>query len=480
MGVFDVVVVGGGFSGTMLAVNLLRRSPGLSVAVIDKGAVPGRGLAYSTRYDCHLLNVPAGNMSAFPEEPDHFFHWARANFDPLVQVTSFLPRRTYGRYVGCLLEDAVGHGVGDNFRWIHGEVSSFAPGQNRTNVRLKDGTTLVAQFLVLAPGNFLPATLKIPGLSESSKRYVSSAWAANALHGIPKNGSVLLIGSGLTSVDVAVALKSEGFAGHIHILSRHGLLPQSHRQTGDWPQYWNDESPRKTRELLRLVREQIRAASAAECDWRPVIDSLRPVTHRIWHSLPLKERKRFLRHVRAYWEVHRHRVAPDIGDTISRLQSEGQATLHAGRLTNYREFDDHVKISLRDRKTGAQHQLHVDRVINCTGPQTDCRHMGDPLVTSILAQGMARPDPLFLGFDVDSKGALIDSHGTASSALYAIGPLRKGFLWETVAVPEIREQASQLAGHLASLLATQVEDSGCERLSLPLETPLPTPNPAKT
>jgi uncharacterized NAD(P)/FAD-binding protein YdhS len=471
----------------MLAVQLLRRAPALSVAVIDKGSIPGRGLAYSTQFDCHLLNVPAGNMSAFPQEPDHFLRWARANYDPSTQPTSFLPRRVYGRYVSFLLDDAVKRWGADRFRWIQGEASSLTRrGSHKDaahiNVRLKDGSTLEAQSVVLATGNFPPGNLKIPGLTEHSARYIPSAWSAYILRDIPrdtpKDGSVLLIGSGLTSVDVAIALKSEGFAGHIHILSRHGLIPQAHRQTGLWPQYWSDQSPRTTRGLVRLVREQIRAASAAGCDWRPVVDALRPVTQAIWQSLPLKERKRFLRHVRAYWEVHRHRIAPEIGNTISRLLLDGQATLYAGRLTDYRECSDHVEVVLRGRKSRTERSLRVDLVINCTGPDTDFRRMEDPLIKSLLAQGVARPDPLFLGLDVDTQGALIDSSGTPSDSLYAIGPARKGCLWETIAVPELREQAWQLAERLACRLkldlgtdiGTNVESSDYERLRLPLES----------
>jgi uncharacterized NAD(P)/FAD-binding protein YdhS len=135
-----------------------------------------------------------------------------------------------------------------------------------------------------------------------------------------------------------------------------------------------------------------------------VVDSLRPVTQNIWQSLPPDERRRFLRHVRSYWEVHRHRIAPEIGDTLAKLVHEGQATVYAGRVTNYREFPDHVEVELLDRKTRALRALRVDRVINCTGPETDCRRIEDPLIKNLLAQGLAKPDPLFLGLDVDLMG----------------------------------------------------------------------------
>ena len=448
---FDVVIVGGGFSGTLSAVQLLLRAPNLSVAVVDKGSIPGRGVAYRTKYSCHLLNVPAGSMSALPQEPDHFLRWAQANFGAPVQATSFLPRAFYGRYIGSILEEITGRKGAGNFQWVHGEVSSITQRQSRIEVQLTNGGTLDSQFVVLAAGNFPPANLKIPGLSADSQRYVRSPWSEAALREIPSTGSVLLIGSGLTSVDLAVSLKSENFAGHIHILSRRGLMPQTHREAVQWPQFWDEQSPRNIRGLVGLVREQIRTSQLSGGDWREVIDSLRPVTQNIWQCLSLTERRRFLRHARAYWEVHRHRVAPEIGDTIAKLVQDGQATIHAGRVTNYREFPDHAEVDLRDRKTRAQRTLQIDRVINCTGPETDCRRIDDPLIKNLLANGLARPDPLFLGLDVDANGALIDSEGAPSAALFVVGPARKGFLWETIAVPELRMQASELAEHLVRM-----------------------------
>jgi uncharacterized NAD(P)/FAD-binding protein YdhS len=449
---YSIVVIGGGFSGTMLAVNLLRRDPTSSVAVVDKGPWPGRGLAYSTRYDCHLLNVPAGNMSALPEEPEHFLRWARANYGSSVQATTFLPRRLYGRYVNSLLEEATHPGHAENFHWIRGEVTSLARGRSYAAVQLKDGSTLLTKLVVLALGNFPPANLNIPGLPHDSRQYAPSPWSATALHDIPQNGNVLLIGSGLTSVDVALALKSEGFGGHIHILSRHGLMPRVHRPASRWPRFWDAQSPRTIRGLLGAVRAEITAAAESDGDWRGVIDSLRPATQAIWQSLPLCERRRFLRHLRPYWEVHRHRIAPEIGDTIAQLIHGGKAAVHAGRVTACREFGDHIEVSWRNRRTQAQELLRVDRVINCTGPEADCRHNNDPLIKNILANGFAKTDRLSLGLDLDSSGALLDSAGIPSTFLYAIGPLRKGSLWESIAVPELRVQASQLADHLVHTL----------------------------
>jgi len=312
-----------------------------------------------------------------------------------------------------------------------------------------------ARAVVLATGNYAPAKLNIPGLDESCERYVASAWAEDALENIPAKGSVLLIGAGLTSVDIAVALKSENFCGHIHMLSRHGLMPQTHRPAAEWKPFWDEGSPRTALGLLRLVRDEVQRAEAAAGDWRGVIDALRTSNQKIFLSLAAEEQRRFLRHIRPYWDVHRHRIAPEIGAAVEELLGEGRMHLHAGRVTHYRENENGADVEFRNRRTDALETLRVDRVINCTGPESDPRRVKSPLIANLLQQGLARPDHLFLGLDVDGDGALLDAKGASSLELFALGPARKGRLWESIAVPEIRVQAAQLAELLVGRLSGQ-------------------------
>jgi uncharacterized NAD(P)/FAD-binding protein YdhS len=190
-------------------------------------------------------------------------------------------------------------------------------------------------------------------------------------------------------------------------------------------------------------------------DWRGVIDALRPVTQEIWKTLDYAERRRFLRHARSYWEAHRHRIAPQAGAVISKMISSGQLQLHAGRIIRYAETDAAAEVTLRRRADGISQQLVVDRVINCTGPASDYRKVNDPLISSLFIQGLSRPDPVFLGLNVNSDGALLDADGIPSKSLFAIGPARRGFAFETTAVPEIRVQAAQLARFLARALSRQ-------------------------
>ncbi len=443
-----IAIIGGGFSGATLAAQLLRHaSQPLSVIVIERTTTRGRGVAYSTMHGWHLLNVPAGDMSALADDRGHLLRWAQNNFDSRVGPESFLPRRVYGQYIESLLKEAANARPAE-FEWKNDQAVSVVRSGNKAEIGLLGGETVVADRVVLALGNFPPSNPPLPGRPPNSPRYMQFAWSAAALEGVENENNVLLIGSGLTSVDLAVALRAREFRGTIHILSRRGLLPHKHAAAKKWPAFWNEQSPKTALGLMRLIRKQVEAAYKQGCDWRAVIDSLRPFTQQIWCSLPTNEKRRFLRHARPYWEVHRHRIAPEIGGLIGYQLVNHHIQARAGRITGYREDKDGVDVTYRDRKTGKDESLHVDRVINCTGPETDWRRLDNPLLTSLQEQHLARPDSLFLGLDVSEDGALIDANGKPSDFLYTVGPSRKGSLWETTAVPEIREEVLDLVKHL--------------------------------
>lgn len=454
---FTVAIIGGGFAGTTLAAQLLRKSgQTVSVVLIERSGQLGRGVAYGTQCAEHLLNVPAQKMTAYPDEPDHFLHWARHNFDPGVKTGDYLPRRVYGRYVASVLQQEIDRHPG---RFIHAqdEAVSLARVGGTTEITLRSGQVVFANKVVLALGNFPPGDPRLPGKTPHSQRYVSNPWAASKPSDSAQDESVLLVGSGLTSVDIAISLRARGFGGTIHILSRRGLLPQSHQATAPWPAFWDENSPKNIRGLMRLIRAQARAAEQQGISWRAVIDSIRPFSHAIWRSLPRQEQRRFLRHVRPYWEVHRHRIANQIHNQLTAQRERGQIEIHAGRITQYVEDPAGVEVTYRDRESGALKRLRVHRVINCTGPEADCRRIENLLLANLLRHKMVRPDPLFLGLDTSEEGALTNAHGEASEFLYTLGPSRRGSLWETTAVPEIRVQASQLAVHLVAAIKA---DSG--------------------
>ncbi len=448
---FTAAIIGGGFSGATLAAQLLRKSGGtVSIILIERNARLGRGVAYSTRCREHLLNVRARNMSAYPDDPEHFVEWARLNHDPDVSPDDYLSRSVYGEYVASVLQQEIKCHPG-RFEHVQDEGVSVARDGDVAEIRLRSGRTLLADKVVIALGSFPPGDPRFPGRTPHSLRYASNPWTSGALRTVAEDGSVLLVGSGLTSVDVAISLRSRGFRGTIHILSRRGLLPQTHRATAPWPPFWQKESPKTVRGLLRLLRGQVEAAEKAGGGWRAVIDSLRPFTQEIWRNLSLQERRRFLRHVRTRWDVHRHRVAPAIGAQLSSQIQSGQIKTHAGRVAEYAEGVDGVDVTYRERQTGELTRLRVDLVINCTGPEADCARVDNLLLANLMRQKMIRPDPLRLGLDVSQDAALIDADGVASDFLYAVGPIRKGSLWETIAVPELRVQVSELANTLLTV-----------------------------
>jgi uncharacterized NAD(P)/FAD-binding protein YdhS len=445
-----VAIIGGGFSGVCLAAELLgSHSPSLSVTLIERDVPIGRGVAYSTRCAGHLLNVPAQNMSALAGDASHFVSWAQFHYDSAIGPGDFLPRRIYGRYVESVLHRAVKSNE-HRFERKCDEAVAVMPLAEKVQVHLRSGSQIVADKIVFAMGNFPPAELRTPGLLQSSSRYISNPWLENALAVVENDKPVLLVGSGLTGVDVAISLRERGFCGKIQMLSRHGLLPQLHKPAQMWPAFIDDGCPGTARLLLRSVREEICQAEEQGGDWRAVIDSLRPVTQRIWRSLSIKERRRFLRHLRTHWDVHRHRIAPRIGEQLAAEINAGKLQTHAGRLVECAEREAGVDVRYRERETQQVLTLQVGCIINCTGPDSDFRRIDTPLVRDLIRRSLARPDSLSLGLDTADDGALLNAHGAASECLYAIGPLRKGNLWESTAVPEIRKQAAELALQLVA------------------------------
>jgi uncharacterized NAD(P)/FAD-binding protein YdhS len=466
MSQLTVAIIGGGFSGATLAAQLLRQSGRtVSVFLIERTTRLGRGVAYSTQCAEHLLNVPAKNMGAYQDDPEHFLEWARLNHAPGASPEDYLPRPLYGQYIASVLQQEIEHHPGQ-FEHVQDEAEAVSITRaggtaeiETAEIALRSGRTLFADKVVIALGNFPPGDPRLPGRTPHSLRYVSNSWNSNlwtftAFGDVSDDKSVLVVGSGLTSVDAAITLRRHGFRGIIHMLSRHGLLPQTHKATAPWPPFWTEHSPGTVRGLLRLIRTQVEVAEKAGSGWRAVIDSLRPLTQEIWRCLSLSERRRFLRHVRPYWDVHRHRIAPAIGARLASQIQDGRVQIHAGRITAYSEDVETVNVTYRSRESGHLVPLRVNHVINCTGPESDCRKADDPLLTNLIRQKLARPDPLFLGLDVSPDGALIDPDGAASNLLYAIGPVRKGSLWETIAVPDLRVQVSALS----KLLLTVRED----------------------
>lgn len=451
-----IAIIGGGFSGSMVATHLLLGATcPLDIKIIERQPPLGRGVAYGTNSASHLLNVPAGKMSAFPDDPDHLLRWLQAIGND-VKPDTFIPRNIYGKYIETVLDEAEAKAPNYvHLERLNDEAIALQPGTKTATIYLRSGQTIQADKIILALGNFPPSDPAVADRSfYKSSRYIGYAWSTDAIAGLSAEEPVLLIGSGLTMVDLAIALRDSGHKGIIHVVSRHGLFPHPHKPATPYPAFLNPETaPKNIRALLRLVRQQLQQDSTSEVNWRAVIDSLRPITQQLWQSLPLKEKCRFLRHLRPYWEVHRHRAAPKIIDAIAQLQQSKQLLIHKGRIQTYRETATGVEVLIRNQQADDV-IFQVSRVINCTGPECDYRKFQHPLIANLLQQGLIRPDSLALGLKVAPNGALISTKGAISELLFTLGPPRKGSLWETTAVPEIRVQALALAKDLIRCLGS--------------------------
>lgn len=452
-----ITIVGAGFSGTATALHLLRKTADpLEVVLIEREPRQfARGVAYSTFDPRHILNVPASRMGFDPAAPGDFLEWAQARGLAPREAPGewFAPRQLYGQYLEQRLREAeAGAPDGVRLKRITGEAIDATPHAaadgERWTVTLRGGDTLGCDALVLALGNFPPPHPVVADpQGYDSPRYFNRAWEPGAVDGIEPDDAVLLIGTGLTSIDMLVSLTRNGHRGPIHAVSRRGLWPFPHEHAPPWPDFLPAAPPRSVRALFRQVRQEIARAGERGVPWPSVINALRPRTVELWRGLPRAEQKRFLRHARPWWEVARHRMPASSAALVAELTARGQLTTLRGRMRSIVDADDHLEVGIHERGAGDR-VLRVARVLNCTGAESNYRKLADPLVRNLMRHGLAHADPLHLGLATDGDGRLEDARGATPHALYTLGPCRKGSLWETTAVPEIRGQAAALAAKL--------------------------------
>ena len=438
-----VLIIGAGFSGTLLAINLLRHEGPRATIVERRGGQVGRGVAYSAAHPDHLLNVRAGNMSALPDEPDHFVRWLEARGQG--GRTTFVPRVAYGEYLREMLDAARAAAPG-RLKLVEGEAVDLRDTGDGVRLDLADGGTVAGDSAVLAVGNLPPHDP--PGLDGASLPpglYSPDPWAADIGRGLRDDDTVVLVGTGLTAVDAALLLEAGGFRGRVLALSRRGLAPRRHRD-GQPPCAPVAERPAGA--VSGIVRH-VRARAAAD-GWRVAVDELRPMTQIMWAAASADERARFLRHARPWWDVHRHRLAPAVADRIDAMAADGRLTFAAGKPLGAEVDGDALLLRWQPRGREAAETVRAARIVNCTGPQGDLTRSREPLLRRLLDRGAIRPDPLRLGLDVDAGARVVGRDNTPSDRLHAIGPMTRGGVWEIVAVPDIRWQSWNLARRLSN------------------------------
>lgn len=451
-----LVIIGAGFSGTVAAIEFLRSAPeDTRLIIINRSGAAARGLAYGTSSSKHLLNVPAGNMSALVDDPDSFLNYCQARV-PNTTSSSFVSRKLYGDYLASLLEsaerDTKSHIAVER---ICAEVVSLKPHEQGAQITLSCGKTVFADQVILAFGHFPPRTPAALASLGESPHYIANPWDGSVTDSDKQNESVLLIGSGLTALDVISSLGAVSDGGQIYLLSRRGLLPLSHRASKgglqppiSWREEMLDTAP-TVLSYLRTLKAQVEAGKALGLNWRDVVAALRPITSRLWTRLQVSERKRFLRHLQPYWDVHRHRVAPQTHELFSDALSRTKIIPIAGRIRSIETCNGKTLITLQRRGQHGVETLQIDRIINCTGPNSNPSLIDEALIQQLISDGLITVDDLGLGLQVDERLCVRSQDGQPSSWLSYVGPMLKADLWEATAVPELRVHASALARRIS-------------------------------
>ncbi len=446
--IYDVVVVGSGFSAIAVVCNLVRKlPPTASIAVIGDDPGFGRGTAYRTEMHLHRLNVPAARMSLFTDRPADFVEWlGRKN--RLSRDADFASRSDYGLYVRDTLADLLRHQARCRVDFIRSKATGCVERYTGAlGFLLEHGGEIAGRQVVLCLGlGNAKLPVDVTGLSLGTRSHViDNPWRLSWLTRVGPRDRVCILGSGLTMIDQVLGLRSHGHRGHIDVLSRRGLAPHGHARDPKPPAIVEIDTKTATlSQILRGIRRQVRSGTP----WRSVMDGLRPRTQAIWQGLAPADRSRFLRHALPWWNVHRHRVAPDIYDSFQRLRHQGVIAFHAGYLKTLTDAGERIDIEYRKRGSSKIDILNVDWIVNCTGMErAGLAH--SPLLQEMRRQGFVAADPLGLGISVDRNSKALNSEGVVQTNLYAVGALTAGQFWEITAVPDIRTQAEQVATELA-------------------------------
>ncbi len=431
----DVAVIGGGFSGTMVAAQLARL--GISSALIEGAGRIGRGIAYSTREPAHVLNVRAEMMSAWPDEPEDFARVIEAEGG---LAGDFPERRRFGRYLDTILGEAVGNGL---VTPVEATTVSAVPDDQGWRVAMDDGREVHARALVLAIGNQAPAPMAV-GQGVSPERFINNPWGSEAQVAVERlagsKGDVLILGTGLTAVDLILSLDANDHRGRIVALSRRGQMPRGHAPHEPAPVEGDAVPQGNMLALWRWLRRR-----GGEVGWRGAVDALRPHSRAIWQGLGEAEQARFLRHARPWWDVHRHRIAPQVAERMKQLVGEDRLEIAAGRVQAIRESEAGVEVDIARRGTGRSETRHFATVVNCTGPLGAMVRTQNPVLRQMIDDRLVAIDRLGMGLEVDERDR-------AAVRAWAVGPMTKGKHWEIIAVPDIRGQAAAVAADIATEL----------------------------
>lgn len=450
-------IIGAGFCGTMLAVHLVRTlSEPVELILIDRKSKWNRGVAYRSYSDRHLLNVVAGKMSAFADEPDHFLDWAQQQSQFLgirreILSGAFLPRNTYGTYLNEIWQEAKSLANHKKIivREVDDQVADLDKKQAGFVLHLAGLQQIEVDICVLATGNQLPADPDLPDKSfTTDQRYCRNPWSPESVRAPDSELPVLVVGNGLTMVDTVLELVENGLKNPLISLSNHGFNILPHRHTGLQYNHLRQEIGEEIslRELVVLFNRHIKKVRQLGISAEPVVDSIRPLSQHIWRQFTDAEKQIFMSRIRHLWGVARHRLPLHLYDKIQRLKLDRRLQMLAGRVRKIEANPDKLRVEYWDKRRNKPLFLEVSRIINCTGPQTDIGRMDDGLLRRCWSKGLLTQDKLRLGIEADPQTyTLVDRYGMPVHFLHTLGSNLKGVFWESTAVNELRSQARQLA-----------------------------------
>jgi uncharacterized NAD(P)/FAD-binding protein YdhS len=448
-GPLKLVICGGGPAAILLLQSLKQRTQrAVDVTILEPRSRLGVGVAYSTDCPTHLLNTRACNMSV-TDDPDDFVRWLKAERPRRVlnwTREDFAPRSYFADYLQARLAD-LRSATNLRVNWLHSTADSVSPHGRGWEVIPAHGEPVLADVVVLATGNEAPRVIG-EGLPPSvQRRIVEDPWDVEQKKEIPTNAPVLLIGTSLTAVDIVTELLHKGHTAEILAVSRRGILPRSHGPIAAASEGFVHALPSSLREVIRYVRK-LSANDPRGDKWRRAFTELRGIAPSLWRNWSIAERRRFLRHVRPFWDAHRHRLAPRVHGKIERALSSEQLKIVRGRVTSIEQHPTRDGLRVSVRYGNGTRTFDVARVVNCTGPEAHPGRSTNPLLQGLIGDRIARADALGLGLAVDAESRVISATGSAHSSLYAVGTLTRGSRWEVTAIPEIREQTNGVVRRL--------------------------------
>jgi len=450
-----VGIIGGGFTGAAAAFHLARRAvPGLEIAIYEPRAALGAGLAYGTDDPAHRLNARAQRMSMLPENAAHFCDWIQAteacrDDDAAVLADGrIFPRRAiYRRYVADQLAPLLATGV---VRHVTAAVTGLAPDGEFWRIERADGETAQADVVVLATGHAPPAApARLATVFGAEEKFIADPTVPDVARKVAAQDRVLIVGTGLTMADIVASLHARGHAGPITAVSRRGQSPRGHA-VAERPPFGDFEIPptRTALELLAQARETLAAARRADTNWQSVFDALRHQAQPIWRRLPEAEKRRVLRHLRPFWDVHRHRLPPQIAAALARRISTGGLTIRAASIADAKLVNGKMSVSLRPRGSGTAVAEVFDAIFVTTGPGPA---QGKDFVAKLIGEGTICADPLGQGLACNHQSQALDKDGRAHRRLLIAGPPARAYFGELMSVPEIATQVCEIATYVEGI-----------------------------